>query len=101
MVLNLHPSATHTGFLKFGFPDSEGTTFLKKIFTPSLLMVGIFGNILSIIIFTRPSMNKHTTFRFLTFLSISDTCALLAGYGKIIFIVYFNIVIRLINEIKI
>ena len=79
--------------------EEEFSTFLKKIFTPSLLMVGIFGNILSIIIFTRPSMNKHTTFRFLTFLSISDLCALLAGYGQIMFIVYLNIDIRLINEL--
>jgi hypothetical protein len=80
------------------YTEEEFSTFLKKIFTPSLLLVGIVGNILSIIIFTRPSMNKHTTFRFLTFLSISDLCALLAGYGQIMFIVYLNIDIRLINQ---
>jgi hypothetical protein len=63
------------------YDEKEYSDKLKRIFTPILLSFGFFGNLISIIIFTRPSMVKQTTFRFLTYLSILDLCSLFTGYG--------------------
>lgn len=80
-------------------PDEKETSdLLKKIFTPTLLALGIIGNILSILIFSKRSLRKYTTFRYLTYLSIFDLCTLVTGYGHTLFHVYFNIDIRLVNE---
>ena len=74
------------------------SNLLNKIFLPILLFLGSVGNILSIIIFSQPSMKKFTTFRYLTFLSIIDLCTLYCGCGQLTIIVYFGKDIRLINE---
>lgn len=72
---------------------------IKKIFTPLLLVVGLLGNSLSITIFSRKCMSKYTTFRFLKLLSIIDICSLYIGLGQIMFDVYFNIDLRLVNQL--
>jgi hypothetical protein len=71
---------------------------LKKIFTPLLLIVGLIGNSFSIVIFNRKCMRKYTTFRYLKLLSIIDICCLYIGCGQIMFEVYFDIDLRLINQ---
>jgi len=78
--------------------EKEASDLLKKIFTPFLLLMGLFGNLLSIAIFSKPHMRKQTTFRYLTYLSVFDLSTLLTGYGQTFFQVYFDLDIRLINE---
>jgi len=43
--------------------SNETSDLLKKIFTPLLLCMGTFGNLISIKIFCQPNMKKYTTFR--------------------------------------
>lgn len=71
---------------------------LKKMFTPAILILGTFGNVISIKIFTKDSMKKYSTFRYLTLLSIIDLCTLYTGCGQILLDVFFNIDIRLLNN---
>jgi len=52
-----------------GLEDKEVSDLLKKIFTPLLLCMGTFGNLISIKIFCQPNMKKYTTFRSLNDLS--------------------------------
>lgn len=78
--------------------DKNASDLIKKIFTPILLCLGLVGNVISIVIFSRESMKKYTTFRYLTLLSILDLCVLYTGCGQILLDVYFRIDIRLINE---
>lgn len=80
------------------FSDKQASDLLKKIFTPMLLCLGLFGNTISIVIFTKDSMKKHSTFRYLTLLSILDLCVLYTGCGQILLDVYFEIDIRSLNE---
>lgn len=77
--------------------DKEFSDLLKKLFTPLLLCLGTFGNIISITIFTKESMKKYSTFRYLTLLSIIDLCTLYVGCGQIFFGVFFDIDIRTLN----
>lgn len=79
--------------------EKELSDTLKRIFTPLLLTLGLIGNLISILIFLKPSMRRHTTFRYLTFLSVFDLFALLTGYGQIFFIVYFKVDLRLISTL--
>jgi hypothetical protein len=98
--------------------DKYASDLIKKIFTPILLCFGLIGNIISIVIFSRNSLKKYTTFRYLTLLSLLDLCVLYTGImkyfasiifaiikfvvkkgcGQILLDVYFQIDIRLINE---
>ena len=80
------------------YNQKELSDILKKIFTPTLLLLGFIGNLLSIAIFSKPHMRKQTTFRYLTYLSVFDLLTLFTGYGQTFFQVYFEIDIRLINE---
>ena len=59
--------------------DKYASDLIKKIFTPVLLCTGLVGNIISIIIFSRDSLRKYTTFRYLTLLSVLDLCVLYTG----------------------
>ena len=77
--------------------DKEFSDLLKKLFTPLLLCLGTFGNIISITIFTKESMKKYSTFRYLTLLSIIDLCTVYVGCGQIFFGVFFDIDIRTLN----
>ena len=56
----------------------------KKIFMPALLFIGTFGNIISIIIFSKKSMKEYSTFQYLTLLSIVDSFVLFTGCSQII-----------------
>ncbi len=78
--------------------DKHQSDVLKMIFSPTFLVIGLIGNAISIIIFNQRSMKKYTTFRYLTLLSVIDICALYIGFSHIMFDVYFNIDVRLINE---
>lgn len=80
--------------------ERDVSDLLKKIFMPSLLILGLIGNGLSIIIFSKPSMRKYTTFRYLTFISILDLGSLYTGCGPMVLQVYFDLDIRVINQIS-
>ena len=80
--------------------DKEISDLLKKIFTPLLLCLGTFGNIISIKIFCKDTMKKYTTFRYLTLLSVIDLCTLYTGCGQILFEVFFNLDIRSLNDVS-
>lgn len=78
--------------------SEELSSLLNKIFLPIILGLGIFGNLVSMLIFAKKSLKKYTTFRFLFLLSLVDICVLLTGCGDILLQVYFNFNIRLLNE---
>ncbi|CAF0735386.1 unnamed protein product [Brachionus calyciflorus] len=78
--------------------EKEVSDLLKKIFTPVLLGLGILGNVISIIIFSKASLIKHTTFKYLLLLSILDLCVLISGCGSIFLEVYFDLNVRHLNN---
>jgi hypothetical protein len=78
--------------------EKKLSDLLNKIFMPILLLLGLFGNIISIIIFNQPSMKKYTTFQYLKLISILDLITLYIGCVSLMFISYFNIDIRLLND---
>lgn len=78
--------------------DSNISNLLKKIFTPILLSLGLFGNTISIIIFRRKSFLKSSTFEYLTLISLLDLLTLYTGCSQIFLETYFEIDIRLINQ---
>lgn len=77
--------------------NKETSDLLKKIFIPLLLVLGLFGNVISIVIFNKKSMKKYSTFQYLTLLSILDLCVLYTGCGQIMLDVYFRIDIRTLD----
>lgn len=78
--------------------EKEVSDLLKKFLTPILLGLGIIGNLMSIIIFSKASLIKHTTFKYLLLLSVLDLCVLITGCGSIFLEVFFGFNIRLIND---
>nr|QVK45804.1 G protein-coupled receptor [Proales similis] len=80
--------------------ESEASTVhvLRMIFTPTLLSLGLVGNLLSIWIFRKPSMYQHSTFQYLAYLSFFDLCVLVIGYGQVFVKVYFSFDPRLISS---
>ena len=53
--------------------------FIKIYFTPLLLFVGTFGNILSFVVFSQPTLKHSTTAFYFRILAIADTLALNFG----------------------
>lgn len=78
--------------------EKEMSDLMKKIFIPIILVLGIMGNLISIVIFSQNSLKKHTTFRYLFLLSIIDICVLVSGCGDILLQVYFEFNIRVISD---
>jgi hypothetical protein len=71
---------------------------LNEVFLPLLLILGLMGNLLSILVFSRESMRKNTTFRYLLLLSVIDMCTLLTGCGDKLLMVYTGVNVRLLSE---
>lgn len=61
---------------------------LLRIIIPVILFVGSLGNMISIYVFTRPSLKGLSTFKFLAYLSLIDYLYLLVGLPHIIVIAY-------------
>lgn len=59
-----------------------------------LLVVGIFGNLLCLFIFSRKNMRKNSTFIYLACLSVIDLAVLTLGLGDIVLIAYLNFNMR-------
>jgi hypothetical protein len=62
--------------------------------SPTLLVIGLFGNLLSVWVFSRPSMRRNSTFIYLLFLCIVDLLVLLFGLGDIVVFSYTRFVVR-------
>nr|QVK45805.1 G protein-coupled receptor [Proales similis] len=61
---------------------------------PLLFVTGIFGNILSIVVFLQPSMRKNSTFTYLLWLCVVDIFVIAFGLGDLILIAYFGKILR-------
>jgi hypothetical protein len=72
---------------------------LLEIVMPIILIVGCLGNLLSVYIFTRPSVRGLSTFRFLAYLSAVDLLYLLVGLPHIIVLVYSNYDFRIYSDL--
>ncbi|RNA10067.1 FMRFamide receptor-like [Brachionus plicatilis] len=62
--------------------------------TVLLLIIGLFGNFLSALVFNQKPMKKNSTFIYLGVLCYVDILVLFFGLGDIILITYFKFVIR-------
>ncbi|CAF0872970.1 unnamed protein product [Brachionus calyciflorus] len=67
---------------------------IPKYIPVVLLVIGLFGNALSILVFNQKSMKKNSTFIYLGILCYIDILVLLFGLGDIILIVFFKLIIR-------
>lgn len=63
---------------------------LLQIIIPVILLLGSIGNLISIYVFTRPSVKGLSTFKFLAYLSLIDQLYLLVGLSHILAIVFFG-----------
>ena len=59
-----------------------------------IFLIGIFGNLLSILVFFQKKMRKNSTFVYLAFLCVVDLFVILFGLGDILVISYFRVIIR-------
>ena len=85
LVNNYDTSQSYMDYFHPKFPK-----FLTIIF----LIIGDFGNILSLVIFCKQSMRNNSVFTYFAFLSIVDFFVITFGLGEIILITYFGFVIR-------
>jgi hypothetical protein len=58
-----------------------------------IFVVGIFGNSLSLAVFRQDNMKKHSTFVYLSFLSIVDILVLIFGLGDVIIVTYLKVIL--------
>lgn len=59
-----------------------------------MLVIGVIGNILSLIVFLSTQMKNNSVFTYLAYLSVVDLFVITLGLGDIIIISYFKFVIR-------
>lgn len=78
---------------KESYIDYVDQRFPKWIYIV-LLAVGISGNVLSLIVFTSHSMRNNSIFTYLAFLSMVDLLVIVFGFGDLILISYFKIILR-------
>ncbi|CAM2725144.1 unnamed protein product [Rotaria socialis] len=78
-------------------PNDVYDSRITKPFAVVCLFVGSIGNSLSFIVFTQKQLRKHSTFRYLAYLSIVDLIVLYLGLGNIILRDYFSFDIRVQN----
>ncbi|CAF1534801.1 unnamed protein product [Rotaria magnacalcarata] len=78
-------------------PNDVYDSRITKPFAAVCLFVGSIGNSLSFIVFTQKQLRKHSTFRYLAYLSIVDLIVLYLGLGNIILRDYFSFDIRVQN----
>lgn len=67
---------------------------LPKWLSIVLLVIGLFGNLLSVWVFAQRQMRKHSTFVYLAFLCFVDLYVLLFGLGDVILISHVGLILR-------
>ena len=70
--------------------DSKFPSWISVV----LLIVGIFGNSLSLFVFSQKSMRQKSTFVYLAVLSVIDIFVIVLGLSDIILISYFKFILR-------
>jgi hypothetical protein len=75
------------------------TDFLLAIILLSIILLGVFGNILNLIVFSHKTMLKMSTFRLLFYLSIIDLLVLLVCTTDALFTFGFLVEIRLFSTL--
>ncbi len=78
--------------------EIDSSNLMNKICIPALLVIGTFGNILSIVIFNKKSLKEYSTFQYLSLICVIDLCVLYTGCGQIWIEQLFQIDIRTINN---
>jgi hypothetical protein len=63
-----------------------------------IIIIGIFGNLLNMFVFSRKSMRKNSTFRYLFYLSVIDLLVLLIGTSDALLTFGYFIMIRLYSD---
>lgn len=61
------------------FPTYRLQKYLNVYVSPFVIVIGLIGNILSVIVLSRPSMSHVSTYCYLTVLAVADTLVLTAG----------------------
>ena len=64
--------------------------YLLIILLIMIIFVGIFGNMLNLLIFSKKKMRQVSTFRFLLYISMSDLLVLLVGATQFLINAVFN-----------
>ena len=73
------------------FPECHVAVLLWKIFLPVFFLIGVPGNILSLVVLSRKRMRNSTTSVYLRLLAIVDTTVLLIGVPRNILYYYESI----------
>ncbi|XP_053379853.1 FMRFamide receptor-like [Mercenaria mercenaria] len=74
-------------------------SWLWKTISPVFLVLGTVGNLLSIVVLTRPGTRKSSTAIYLTALAITDLTVLYTGFLRWWMIYTFDLDIRLFNDV--
>ena len=77
--------------------ESESNN-LSTIIISLIIVIGVFGNILNMFVFSRKSMRKNSTFRYLFYLSAIDLLVLLIGTSDALLTFGYFIMIRLYSD---
>jgi len=78
-------------------PQKNPPQIFRYLFIILLIMiifVGIFGNVLNLLIFSKRKMRQVSTFRFLLYISMSDLLVLLVGATQFLTNAIFNFDLR-------
>ena len=80
------------------YPEYQASLWIWQIFPPILIAIGTVGNILSIVVLTRPSIRHSTIALYLTVLAVSDLTVLYTGLLRqwLIYLVDFDV--RAVSE---
>lgn len=82
-----YPNATGFNYSEYDADEDYGLSlafkvgdFLTHYYTPALVFIGSFGNILSVIVFFKTKLRKLSSSYYLAALGISDTCFLVGAF---------------------
>ena len=90
LILNLKDHTTE--FRKIS--ELQFFRYILIILLSVIIIVGIFGNVLNLLIFSKQKMRQVSTFRFLLYISMSDMLVLLIGATHFLINAVFHFDIR-------